>query len=401
MKNRWVWTQVLCGILVTLFEACKTPTEMTIEIVPEVGYREDMVVAVQVDRDDRVENAAPRVVTLRSWTAGEILGTVVVVPTGDEHDMLVRVVLAAGREPSTCTATDSNGCIVVRRRLHFEHGESLHERVVLRPACLGVFCDATTSCAVDGRCGSLDTDSASSDAGTPDAPSVGVDSGDPYMTAVLGDRPRHYYRLDEPPDATVAKDTMGRADGTYSGVKLGVTGALRTSSNAGAFFNGAGTVSIARVDDLPGSFSIEAWARDDDLSSDARPTILERVDEVGGSLFGYRMSMPVGISASFELFRGHDHFTLDLRANRFAGYSHLVAVMRSGHLEVWFNGGLGQSTTVFGTSPPPIFGPLILGASRHGAGVFRGTIDEVAIYDYPLEEAQIRAHYAAAEGVRP
>jgi hypothetical protein len=375
--------------------ACKTPTEVTVEIAADIAYRADMTVAVQIDRADRVELATPRIVTRSAWSAGAALGTVVVLPSGDDEQVVMRVVLAVGREPATCSAAEPVGCIVVRRRIRFVAGESTRARVVLRPVCLGTFCDVGASCAVDGTCGSLESDAAQGDGGVPLPPVA--DAGDPYADAVLADRPRHYYRLDDLPGATLARDTMGRADGTFAGVKLGVTGAIRTSNNSGAFFDGSSSVSIPSVEDLPGAFSIEAWARADD-AKEPRPTIVERVDPVGASLFGYRMSKPPGTVGAFEVFRGVQSFTADVRANKFAGYSHLVAVVRGGELEMWLDGTRAATTVLDAASSSAVIGPLVIGGSRTGASAFKGAIDEVAVYDYPLDREQIARHYAVAEG---
>ena len=383
-----------CVALIALAPSCKTPTEVTVELSSEVGYRGDMAVAVQIDREGTVEAAPPRVVTRSAWPASGSVGTVVVAPSGDDDEVVMRVVLAAGREPSSCSAADAAGCVVVRRRVRFARGESTSARIVLRPACLGVYCDAKTSCATDGRCGSLDGDVATSDGGAPDA--AVADAGDPYANAVLGDRPRHYYRLNEPEGATVAKDTMGRADGAYEGVKLGVTGGIRASTDPGAFFGDGAKVTVARVEALPGAFSIEVWARAD-TGDEPRPTIVERVDTVGGVLFGYRLSKPPGSQAAFEVFRGATAFSADARANRFAGYSHLVAVVKGGSIEIWLDGTRADLAPTNDTPVSAVVGPLVIGGSRAGASAFRGAIDEVAIYDYPLEEAQIKRHHAVAE----
>lgn len=383
-----------CVLAMAVAPSCKTPTEVTVELASEVGYRGDMAVAVQIDREGSVEGAPPRVVTKAAWPASGGVGTVVVVPSGDDEDVIMRVVLAAGREPSSCSATDAAGCVVVRRRVRFARGESTSARIVLRPACLGVFCDAKTSCAVDGRCGSLDGDVATSDGGAPDAPIA--DAGDPYANVVMADRPRHYYRLDEPEGTVVAKDTMGRADGTYEGVKLGVTGGIRASTNTGAFFGGTAKITIPKVEDLPGAFTIEAWARAD-TGDEPKPTIVERVDTVGSDLFGYRLSKPPGTQAAFEVFRGAAAFAANARANRFAGYSHLVAVSKGGSMEIWLDGTRADLAPTNDAPASAVLGPLVIGASRIGGNAFKGAIDEIAIYDYPLDEEQIDRHYRVAE----
>lgn len=157
-------------------------------------------------------------------------------------------------------------------------------------------------------------------------------------------------------------------------------------------------MTIPKVEDLRGAFSIEAWARAD-TGDEPRPTIVERVDSVGSALFGYRMSKPPGTQVAFEVFRGGATFSADARANRFAGYSHFVAVSKgSGGIELWLDG--TRADLVEPSDGPPssaVVGPLVIGGSRAGANAFTGAIDEVAIYDYPLDEEQIKRHYAVAE----
>lgn len=391
--RKWAFAfATLSGVLV--LAACRTPTEVVVEIAADLAYRSDTVIAVQIDRDDRVERAEARVITRSAWPAGGTVGTVGVIPGGDD-DVVMRVVLATGRDPSSCTAADPVGCIVARRRIHFSSGESRRERIVLRPACLGVFCDATSSCSADGACGSLEDDAPTGDGGVAAAPSA--DAGDPYAAAVLVDRPRHYYRLDEPPGAAVAKDETGRADGTYAGVKLGVTGALGVSTNAGAFFDGAASVTIPGAEDLRGACSIEIWARADDARR-TQPTLLERVDRLGASTFGYRMIRPPGTSAAFEVFRGEETFTVTAPASRFAGYSYLVGIVRGAELELWLDAKHVATTSLVSSLSSAVLGPLVLGQGRDGGDGFIGAIDEVAIYDYPLDFTQIQHHFAVAEG---
>lgn len=392
LRKRSFASAILSGVLT--FVACKTPTEVVVEIAADLAYRSDTLIAVQIDRDDRVERAEARVITRSAWPAGGTVGTVGVVPGGGD-DVVMRVVLATGRDPSSCTAADPVGCIVARRRIHFSPGESRRERIVLRPGCLGVFCDATSSCSVDGACGTLEDDAPSGDGGAAAAPSA--DAGDPYADAVLADRPRHYYRLDELPGEALAKDEMGRADGTYAGVKLGVTGALGVSTNAGAFFDGTASVTIPGVEDLRGACSIELWARADDARG-TQSTILERVDRLGASTFGYRMIRPPGTSAAFEVFRGEESFVVTARASRFAGYSHLVGIVRGDELELWLDAKRVATTSLVSSLSSAVLGPLVLGRGRDGSDGFVGAIDEVAIYDYPLDPAQIQHHFAVAEG---
>jgi len=385
-------------VLGTTFAAssCRTPTQATIEIVSELAYRPDMAVAVQLGTLAEVESAPARVVTRGPFDADGTVGTVVALPSdADDGEFVVRVVLGVGRDPATCIAADAKGCVVVRRTARFSAHESSRLRVVLRPTCLGTFCDAQTSCARDGACGSLESDQEVGDGG------LGIDAsleggGDPYAVAVLADRPRHFYRFDEPVGATVAKDAMGRADGTYQGaVRLGVTGALGTSENAGAYFDGRdASVVIPKLEDLPGASTFELWARDDGDASD--PTAFERLDRVGGESFGYRLSRPPESEAAFAVFRGDLVQTAAAPRLRFAGYTYVVAVTAFGEITLYVDGAPAKRTTFKDGPPAPVLAPFVVGKSATGRSAWRGTIDELAVYDYPLTPQQIQTHRLAA-----
>jgi Concanavalin A-like lectin/glucanases superfamily len=381
--------------------ACRAPTQATIEIASELAYRSDMAVSVQLGTIDDVETAPPRVVTRGAWSPDGTVGTVVAVPSGDEEGVFaVRVVLAIGREPASCTATDAKGCVIVRRTGRFTPHEPSRMRVVLRPSCLGAFCDAKTSCARDGVCGALDSDQEAGDGG-PGGDAAPTPGGDPYAIAVLADRPRHFYRFDEPVGALVAKDATGRADGmVQGGVTLGVTGALGTSANTGAYFDGReASIVMPKLDDLPGASSFEVWVRDDG-SDTGEPTVFERLDRVGTDSFGYRFSKPPETLAAFAIFRGAVTTSASARAIRFAGYSHVVAVTMSGAITIYVDGA-PKGQAAFADGPPPaVLAPFVVGKSVTGGGPWRGAIDELAIYDYPLSVEQIKQHRVAA-GEKP
>lgn len=379
--------------------ACRAPTQVTIEIVGEVPYREGMSVAVQLAERGAAENAPARVVTKSAWKLGESIGTVVVGP-GDHasREVDVRIVLGIDRDPTTCTRADARGCLIYRRRVSFVEGEPVAVRAVLRSACMGVFCDAETSCRADKTCGPLDSEDAP---GTPSAgTSVPVEttSLDPYAKLVVADRPRHYYRFDEAPGSTVAKDTMGRANGVYSStVRLGATGALASVQGTAAYFDGvSATMDVPGVDDFPGAMTLEAWVRSDS-PSDLDPVLVERLDKSPtASLFGYRLSTPAELGIAFDLFRGGG--TPRRNAEKIPlsdGFNttYLVAIAQGGKTKLYVNARLLREDTFVDQPPPPLVSPLRVGGAS--SGHFRGTIDELALYDYPLAPEVIAAHYAA------
>ena len=379
--------------LVAALSSCRAPTQVTVDVIGEVPYREGMSVSVQIARPGEAESAPVRVGTSTAWSYGGSIGTVVVGPSAEMPSADVRIVLAIDRDPATCTASDARACVVVRKRVSFVAGERAATRVVLRSSCLGVFCDAATSCRADKTCGPIDSDDPGPDASAP----VGEGSDD-YARAVLADRPRHYYRFDEAPGSPVAKDETGRANGTYEGpVRLGVTGALDASRATGAYFDGRGSkVSVADLEDMPGALSLEAWVRSDSPEGDS-PTVAERLDRgKEGTLFGYRLSMPPTFEAKLELFRGAETIVAPaLRQRNFgAGYTHIAAVAHAGKVRIHVNGRVANETAYRDSPPPAVLAPFVIGSGS--AGHFRGAIDELAVYDYPLDAIAIARHIKAS-----
>jgi hypothetical protein len=373
--------------------SCRAPTQVTVDLVGEIPYREGMKVTVQLAKAGEAEGAPVRVTAEGPWTYGGSVGTVVLGPNDDTTPTDVRVVLALDRDPTTCTTSDAKGCVVYRRRVSFVPGESSEVRAVLRASCLGIFCDAGTSCRADKSCGPL----ASDEPGPPPA-STEIEGNDAYARALLKDRPRHYYRFDEAQGATVAKDEMGRANGTYDGaVKLGVTGALDASRATGAYFDGRGAkVSVPALEDVPGALSLEAWVRSDSPEGDS-PTVAERLDRgKEGTLFGYRLSVPPTFEAKLELFRGAEKIVAPApRLRNFgAGYTHIAAVAHAGKVRIYVNGKAANETPYRDEPPPPVVSPFIVGSGS--AGHFRGAIDELAVYDYPLSAEAIAKHILAS-----
>jgi hypothetical protein len=377
--------------------ACRAPTQITVEVVGEVPYREGMSVAVQLAERGAAESAPPRVITKSAWKLGDSLGTVVVGP-GDRasREVDVRIALGIDRDPTTCTPKNSRGCLIYRRRVSFVEGEPVAVRAVLRSACVGVYCDAETSCRADKTCGAIDSDDTPGKPVASENGTLDLSSLDPYAKLVVADRPRHYYRFDEPLGSTVAKDTMGRADGTYSPtVRLGATGALESAMGTAAYFDGvSASVEVPAVDDFPGAMTLEAWVRSDS-PSDVTPVLLERIDRTANaSLFGYRLSAPES-SVAFDLFRGGTPFRYAQKIPLSDGFNatHLVAIAQGGKTKIYVNGKLLREDTFVDDPPPPLVSPLRVGGAT--AGHFRGTIDELALYDYPLPPEAIEAHFAA------
>ena len=76
----------------------------------------------------------------------------------------------------------------------------------------------------------------------------------------------------------------------------------------------------------------------------------------------------------------------------FAGFSHLAAVVRGDALTLYRDGVASAEVPNPESNPQAVLAPLLVGGSSSGAPSFRGGVDELALYDYPLERAQIVRH---------
>ena len=139
------------------------------------------------------------------------------------------------------------------------------------------------------------------------------------------------------------------------------------------------------------ALTIEMWIRQDVEAAD--PVLAERLADG----VGYRLTLPRLVGLRFVLFRGRsgpDEITATPELG-FAGYSHVAVVAGNGTIAIYREG--KQISALPMLEPMPYArAPFVVGRSSAGSDPFYGSIDEVAIYDYPLSEEQIAAHVRLA-----
>lgn len=100
-------------------------------------------------------------------TEGGTIGTLVIVPSGEDNDEIAfEVTTGIGVDPSTCANGSNRTCIVARRDLHFLPHETIRVTVPMKQICAGVSCEPDSTCyagacvsatidqsCVDGVCG--------------------------------------------------------------------------------------------------------------------------------------------------------------------------------------------------------------------------------------------------------
>lgn len=165
MRRRHAFAALALAPALTLFGACQTATQAT--LVVTTSARCDEVrggVAISVAQASSVaeQQLADGFVSASTRAcdptqAPASFGTLVVTP-GEDGDRASVVVVAAveGQDPSQCKPGNYAKCIVARRSFAFIDHVSLVIPVLLDPTCVGVACDAFSTC-LKGLCYASET----------------------------------------------------------------------------------------------------------------------------------------------------------------------------------------------------------------------------------------------------
>jgi hypothetical protein len=235
-----------------------------------------------------------------------------------------------------------------------------------------------------------------------------------YASVVLGDAPLAYYRLDEPPSATVAHDaSANKLDGTYGAqVVRGVPGLIAGDIDGAARFNGGnwtldGIVTVPRSPQLEptAALSIEIWlspiANNPDFA-----TLLDYGDSpsltqeppYGAIMFQNAIGTLFFTSAAGSV--GDGAFVTVTHPAPQKTY-HYVQTYDGVNMKLYVNGVLEAQRAVSGLVSGYGLAGLGIGGAPTSVSdlIFAGTLDEVAIYGVALSPTQVMAHYVA--GTRP
>lgn len=239
---------------------------------------------------------------------------------------------------------------------------------------------------------------ASIDATSTDAAPVDAGPDENYRLAILADHPDGYWRLDEAPGASVAKDQVGTHDGTYSNV---TTAPGPFTGKLAAVFNGNNSV-VALPDsfDYSGTaeYTIEAWAEPEFTRSTGCHHIFNReVRQSPRQGYGLLEYQDAGLMLERIVADGIQNTiygtqTFGMVTDTFA---HVVATFQASGPQVYVNG------TLVGTGIPdsrqldPKSITPVIGAAAVNDCVWNGRIAELAIYSKALPATRIAAHYAA------
>jgi Concanavalin A-like lectin/glucanases superfamily len=208
-----------------------------------------------------------------------------------------------------------------------------------------------------------------------------------YAAAVLGSRPVAYFPLDDR-EPTSATSVVG--DGcTYEGaVVFGVQGATSFDGGTAVRFVGGSIRCDPGRFDFGTPFTIEFWVNIDPSLNPNANTLVIRVGTINTD--GYGMSLKNGGLEFFGYGPGRALISLPVDSGSF---HHIVGVYDGMRLTVHVDGSPRASTpgTILRAANPP---PSRIGAGE-GCCAIVGSLDEFAIYDRPLRDAEIAAHFAA------
>lgn len=233
-----------------------------------------------------------------------------------------------------------------------------------------------------------------------DAGEAGPDRSQLYALAVLSDKPRGYWRLEEIA-GVAAKGENGRYDGVYvESPGLGAPGA----AGSRAMKLSKDTQARMRVDSpdfrFPGNsaYTVELWAKAGELKD---YQWLGGTETAGGGRSGWSLLGDANGAIRYEVWNpdGDGGSTqvrgLSITATGLTpgGFHHIVMAYGGTSVIGYID---GVRTVVFPTAGVvPDSGHLLVWGCRGDlAGCLDDwTIDELAIYDFQLDQTRVEAHY--------
>ncbi len=225
-----------------------------------------------------------------------------------------------------------------------------------------------------------------------------------YQSTILSDTPLAYWRFGETSGATQAVDTSGKGNtATYSGgITFGAPGAIANDTNAAISSAGTGKVASPAFSTVT-NFTIEGWTYLTD------PT-WNSTTNYNNSLYGKYGNLRILIrpGASNKSAYALGYFGVWLNGTEYSiqpvntaltntnQWVHWVLVRNGSTLTVYRNGvQVGQRTDLPATATANITGSVLVTDTAY---YLKGSVDEVALYNYAFSATRIQAHYNCGLG---
>lgn len=143
----------LVPVALMIATSCKDPTEIVVDVHTNVAFRPDLVTSFTVGARGDTESAFPTTEIRTPYGADGDVGSLVVIPGGaKDATVSIKVVMGIGREARDCSIANAAGCIIARRTLRYVPHTRLELPISLFTQCVGVPCDADTTCNILGQC---------------------------------------------------------------------------------------------------------------------------------------------------------------------------------------------------------------------------------------------------------
>ncbi len=233
----------------------------------------------------------------------------------------------------------------------------------------------------------------------------------PYGQVVLADQPSGYWRLDER-SGTVVHDYVAGNNGSYSHATLGQAGDNVLDSHTAARFGTplsansyAGNIPVGFATAFNAAFSVEAWA-----NGNAQNLYSGLVSKGTGG--NEQFCLDCGAAGNAFRFMVRDSTGNSYIANGTIapdGQWHYLAGVcdqANGSIFLYVDGSeaaqaaIDPSSGILGST-----NPITIGSRQSGTSTFDlqfiGYMEEVAVYDYALSPAQIRAHFGSVTNRPP
>jgi hypothetical protein len=263
--------------------------------------------------------------------------------------------------------------------------------------------------AVPADGGSPREDAALIDASIGDASTDAADASSlsPYRDAILADQPISYWRLDEGPGATVAKDQIGNKNpGKYVSVTFGGDGPFH-GKTAPQFDGKSSRVEIADNFDLTGTspYTVEAWVAPDETTGCQHIFTREQRQSTPKRGFALLIFNNSNEGLFFERYVTNSNLNSGSSPPQqltTGTFTYVVGVYDGMREAIYVNGAFSQSgPTDTRLQQSFVADSPYIGAGGPGDCVFAGRIAEVAVYATALTSDRIMAHYTARTDVNP
>ena len=216
-----------------------------------------------------------------------------------------------------------------------------------------------------------------------------------YMEAVCNDQPRGYWRLGET-SGTTATDVAELSQGALGTVSLNRDGAIDADSDKAIAPIAGATGYVSVPYEKYGTyaamkrFTAEAWVRANDMGSGYTRTIVD----AGGN----ELAMKSGVArAQLRILQGGTNSLKLITGTTkiYDGAWHHLAVTYDGeNINLYVDGESDAAPILFsGTLHYAIGGPVKIGGAGTSNTHFPGEVDEVAIYDHPLDEEALQERF--------